>query len=376
MNLKKYLPVLVLLTLIAIKADAQNPKPENNNDQDLRGQIENAYNTAKHNGGAFWIAYGITQKVDRQMFMGSYYFSGENACPTLKEILADPQKYIHNNLRSSSSSKKHINNFVWTDHDKSIKGDLDKVTAVLFKYESDSKNVYDFTAISVCNLSHSFDTDGCPITWLGEKSNKSSLEYLISVYKNVDEINTKKKLLPAVGIHTGQPEAFAFLKNVIESNSEIELRKMAVFAIGMQNSKEALEELKHVINDGKSIEVRKNAVFSLGSIELPEVTDELINILRHNTSDEIRKNAVFALGNKAIEKAREALKNIVETDPDIEIKKFAVYALANNSEKNILYLIEVAKTNPSLEIRKCAIWSLGNSKDKEAIDALIDMAKN
>jgi HEAT repeat protein len=243
-------------------------------------------------------------------------------------------------------------------------------------YDKNSKSIYNFTELVICNLSLYVDLGNYMVLWLGESDNKNSLNFLLDLYNKSNKGFSKRELIQGIGIHIDQPATTSFLKEIIYSKAEKDLRKSAVLWLGFQGNNEAFTELKKIIKNDSSIETRKDAVISLSNMQSPDAIDELINIAKHNGNDELRKHAVYGLGNKAVKQAEEILKNIIEDDPDIEIKKHAVYALVNSSNNIIPYLIKIAKTHPSLSIRKSAIWSLGNSDDERAVDALIDMAKN
>ena len=326
----------------------------------------------------FWIGYSIERNSDREIMVGSFY-DNDYGVITLRDIIMNNQKAID---YFSHYSKKRKNGYTGRSfrmingisiNDKKMQ---DRETAILFRYNKDSKSVNDFREVDIASLSSNFDLWGYPLIWLGKLNNKKSVDFLFGFYKNLNETKAKKKLIAAIGVHTDQYSVTLFLKSVILSKANPELRKNTGFWLGLQNNKEALSTLTQVVNNDPDLDVRKNAVWGIGYIQLPESIDELVYIAKHNSEREVRRNAIYALGNKAVRKAEDALKDFVDNDPDIEIKKTAVYALANNMKDAVPYLIKIAKTNPSLEIRKSAIYSLGNSDDERALNALIDLAKN
>lgn len=359
---------LVLLTSALVPA--QEVIIPANLSGDLQTQFENAFRNFA-TGKGFWIGYSITRKDKHEVFIGSYY--NDKFGPSLREMITSPGKYRQGNKSWKFSGRSfQITNFgSFRDGDEP-----DEQTAILFRYNSGSKNINDFTEIGICNLARNFYLDKFALIWLGKQENRESLDFLFHLYKNAGDLETRKNLVGGIGIHPDQSSVTSFLTNLLKRNSEKELRKKAAFWLGLQNSTTALETLKSVAVKDESVGVRKNAVYGMGMMTLPGIIDELVYVARHNGDREVRKSAVYAIGNKAVKKAEEALKDFIENDPDIEIKKSAVYSLANCSLDSIPYLIKIAKSNKSLEIRKCAIYSLGNSDDKRAFDALIELAKN
>ena len=377
MKIKLLFPLL-LITISSVSFHPQQMIKIETVTGDLANQFKAAFNKERSDGN-FWIGYSILRTDEHQFLIGSSYFTDELNTVTLRDIIQNTEKYQTYNTLSNKikNKKKHgrsisINDGFSIHHNKGT----DRETALLFMYDKNSGSIVNFAEVLVCNLSLYVDLENHPVLWLGQKENKSSLEFLLELNKKMKGEFQTKELIPAIAIHTDQQIVTSFLKEIIFSNAERDLRECSVFWLGFQNNYDALDALRKIIKNEPLKDLRKEAVFGLSNIDLPEATDELITIARRNGDDELRKNAVYGLGNKSVKKAEDALKNIVETDPDIEIKKHAVYALANSSNNNVPYLIDIAKNHSSLSIRKCAIWSLSNSNDERALDALIALAKN
>jgi tetratricopeptide (TPR) repeat protein len=376
MKIKKYLAVFFIISS-AVFLEAQQVIRINNLPVNLAEQFNLAFNKGETLKD-FWIGYSIELNSDTEIMVGSFPIDDKYEAVTLRDIISGDQKAIdyfskHPQTGRKSLSERSFRMINGTSINE--KRNLDKETAILFKYDKDSKSINDFRDIGIANLSRNFDLRGYPLIWLGRQDNKNSVDFLFNFYDKQNDTENKKELVAAIGTHTDQYPVTTFLINVILSKANPELRKDVGFWLGLQNNKDALAALEKVINNDAVPEVRKNAVWGIGYIKLPEALDALVYIAKHNSEREVRRNAIYALGNKAVKKAEEALKDIVDNDPNVEIKKTAVYALANNSEDAIPYLIKIAKTNSSLEVRKSAIYSLGNSSDERALDALIELAK-
>ncbi len=375
MKTKKYLAVLFIL-IFAVLIKAQQVTRIETPSTNLSDQFNRAFESEKPNDN-FWIGYSIIRNSDRDVMVGSFYTDDRYNPVTLRDIISNNQKaidYFSHYKKKDKAFGRSFRIINGTSIDKNVK--QDRETAILFLYDKDSKSINDFREIDISSLSRSFELWGYPLMWLGKQDNKKSVDFLFSFYKNLKETKSQKKLIAAIGVHTDQYPVTTFLKNIILSKADPELRKNTGFWLGLQNNSEALTTLKQVVNNDPVLEVRKNAVWGIGYIQLPETIDELVYIAKHNSEREVRRNAIYALGNMAVRKAEDALKDFVDNDPDVEIKKTAVYALSNSSNDAIPYLIKIAKTNSSLEVRKSAIYSLGNSDDKRALNALIDLAKN
>ena len=370
---KKYLTGLLIVFSAALLYAQQVVKPAYLSGS-IEEQFENAFEHAKV-GGRFWIGYSIAGNGDQGVFIGSYYNSDSGA--SLRDIIMNTKKYENDNSGNRVKNKRRFYGRSFNINDRFDNGFVpDRETAVLFRYDGDAKDINDFYEIGVCNLAHNFDLDNSPLTWLGLKDNKNSVDFLFGLYKKANTLSGKKDLLGGIGVHTGQEAVTSFLVSILNGKGESDLRKSSAIWLGLQNNNTALEALKTAVNNDTDQDVRKNAVYGIGFMKLPVTIDELVNIAKHNGDRDVRRSAVYALGNKAVKKAEQALKDFIENDPDVEIKKSAVYALANSSEDAVPYLIKIARSNKSLEVRKSAIYSLSNSDDKRALDALIELAKN
>ncbi len=349
---------------------------------DFSSGLQKQFNTALKQGSCtsnnFWIGYSIKRDDKRRVMIGSFYYNDKFKNVSLRDIITNTQKardfesYISKEKKNSPSAVSYNINFGTSIKDKKA---ADKETAILFMYNKNAQDINDLKIIGICNLSYNFDLNGHPLIWLGVQDNKASVNFLISMFNKEVQLQSKKEMAAAIGVHTGQPEATDFLTKIVTSKDNTSVRADAAIWLGMQNNIKALNVLNLVIKSDNKLEVRKNAVWGIGSMELPEALDDIISIAKHNSNLELRKDAIFSLGNKAVKKAEEVLKDFIDDDPDIEIKKTAVYALAKNSGDSISLLIKIAKTNPNLEIRKCAIYSLSNSNDERALNALIELAK-
>ncbi|MBI2429559.1 MAG: HEAT repeat domain-containing protein [Ignavibacteriales bacterium] len=370
-------PILFfILTITALPAQAQQMVKFEKFTGDVARQFESILQNDRPDGN-FWIGYSIVRNDDNQFIVGSYSFDNDNAI-TLRDVITNSPKFKDRTSSRDKSKKGNISGRMF-GRGKGISistNGTDRETAVLFLYDKNTKNIDDFSEVSICNLSLSVELSDHPLFWLGEAGTKKSIDFLFATYKKLKKDESKEDLVSAIGIHTDQHVVTSFLIDVINSKSDDEVRENSVFWLGYQNNTDAFAALKKIIASDPSFEMRKHAVWSLSYMNLPAATDELIAIAKKNGNNELRKQAVYGLGNKAVAKAEETLKDIVEDDPDLEIKKHAVYALANTSDDIVPYLITVARSHRSLSIRKCAIWSLGNSRDERAVDALILLAEN
>ena len=364
---KVFLMMLIISSSVSAQKIIKNDKLYGN----LEVKFTSVFNSEKSSDN-FWVGYSIDRTDGKMISAGSFFVSDEltTGFGDLVEGKISYKQY------SNLSSRKHGVNIYGHSIQISDKADseIEKETAILFRYDRSSEGINDIAEIAICNFSHSVDLEGYSLYWLGESSTKMSAEFAMDLYNSSSNIYVKKELVAAIGANNDQPGVTTFLKNIFYNSTNEDFKEDVIFWIGLQNNEQAFQILKDIIKN-ESSELGEQAVFAMTNIDTEEALNEIIRLAKSSHDRNIREHAVYALGNKAVKKAEFALKGFIEEDPDIEIKKAALYSLANDGENQIDYLIDMAKNHPSLTLRKAAIYSLSNIESPKAVNTLIEMAE-
>ena len=151
MNMKKYLIDLFVITS-AVLLHAQQVIRIENLPSDLSVQFNEAFNRGE-TFKDFWIGYSIMRNSDREVMIGSFYFADKYQPVTLRDIIMNKQKAIDyfshfsqttNRGKFAGRSFRMINGTSIND-----KGIPDRETAILFRYDKNSKSVNDFREINI-----------------------------------------------------------------------------------------------------------------------------------------------------------------------------------------------------------------------------------
>ena len=140
-----------------------------------------------------------------------------------------------------------------------------------------------------------------------------------------------------------------FLPDIARNEQEeTELRKDAVFSIGVGKSGASFSTLQDIYGSAKNREVKKQVIFasSLDGHKEDGVTF-LIKVADSESDRQLRKEAIFWLGQKAGERSLKALTDTVnKSDAETEVLKQAVFAMSQRPEDEAIpMLIKIARTH-------------------------------
>ncbi len=255
--------------------------------------------------------------------------------------------------------------------------------------------------LEVYNLDRPREYSGYPVYWLGRASNQESLELLRSLTLSAQANRTAERATMAIGLHD-DPRVGAILKELIQNSQiekvrtsavfwlgqfgdespyladlarneqeSIELRKQAVFALGISKDAGAFQHLQTIYRDSTNRELKKQLVFAASINETKnEPVDFLIKVASNDSDREVRKQALFWLGQKAGQRSLDALSDAVSADDgDTEVQKQAVFAISQRPrDEAVPLLIKIARSHPKKEVRKQAMFWLGQTGDERALE--------
>jgi HEAT repeat protein len=176
------------------------------------------------------------------------------------------------------------------------------------------------------------------IWWLGytpESQSKNS--FLATIVRNASEgSEARQQAMSALGMSRAGG-TLPLLENLYETMTSRELKRRALSGIARNDN-----------SDGAAT--------------------YLIRVAENETETELRKSAIAALGRIAGEKSLGALTSALDSDPNTEIQKQAVVAIGRRpKDEAIPILIRTARTHPKMQVRKQAIQTLGQTGDERVV---------
>lgn len=335
-----------------------------------------ALKTAKQQkfAGPFWTGYSIERLMCQNSYIGCFRSDDEDA-PSLRQIINHIHRASKSNFRDDDDYTRKTIRHSSKDREESCEKVLKEV-AILFKCSIKKKRELQILDVSITNMSLYFDLEDLPLIWLGKARHSESIGFLEDLYDRHPEVDVKKEIITAIGIHQNPKQVTRFLKSVLLSKDDNELRENSAFWLGQQDSQEALDILNQVARTDRASDVREKAVFGIYLMKLKTAMPVLIDLARHAKHTEVRRKAIFWLSQKASRNVSKVIEDIAFSDEETEIQKQAVFALSQlPNDESVPRLIKVAKTHPNFKIRKKAIFWLGQSHDERALEALIEFVK-
>jgi HEAT repeat protein len=147
-------------------------------------------------------------------------------------------------------------------------------------------------------------------------------------------------------------------------------RMVALAALRDVPADVALPLIKKVLND-KSLQLRSMAVFALGIKVTPESYPILIDILVNDPDYGIRADAAGALGYLEDIRAFEGLVRAFYEDTDWLVRFSAAVSLGNLKDPRAFDVLMKALDSPEVVLQQAAIAALGEIKAVAAVDRLV-----
>ena len=170
------------------------------------------------------------------------------------------------------------------------------------------------------------------------------------------------------------PAETALLTQQLES-PDLRDRMVALASLRHVPADVALPLIKKVLND-ESLQLRSMAVFALGVKVTPESYPILIDILANDPDYGIRADAAGALGYLEDIRAFEALVRAFYEDTDWLVRFSAAVSLGNLKDPRALDLLMRALDSPEILLQQAAIAALGEIKAVSAVDRLVSFIES
>ncbi len=368
--------VLVLPSAVSAQPAILHPDPSEKLtdrwDWAMRESKERGYDTS------VWFGYSIARLMQEDSHIGSFKHPPDPDDVSLAEIIfGRKSQEPRSRISDKEALQKAVDRALKEFEDEGIYSPKTlKDLAILFQFGSHPGRFDRVTRIKVSNLDLSVDLENKPLLWLGQADDMESLELLDNMYEKLQETETKKRVVMAIGIHDASEKSIPIMSSILSEEDNHKVRKATVFWLGQTDKPKALSILEKVVHSDRSSEVRKNCVFAISQMDLDRATDSLIDLAQKSNDSKIRNAAIFWLGQKASKKAEAALQDIVYSGETTEVQEKAVFALTQLPEsQGVPHLIRIAKSHPNVKVRKRAIFWLGQSHDPRALDTLIELIR-
>lgn len=173
------------------------------------------------------------------------------------------------------------------------------------------------------------------------------------------------------------PAATSALDSILRFSKDAEVRDKAIFALSQQESPRAQQILRDFAgNDASPEELREKAVFWIGQRDDAESRAFVRDLYRRTTNAEIKEKVLFAVSQSDDPQSKAWLLGVVR-DPkeSVEVRKKALFWVGQQ-HATAADLKAIYPTLDNIELREQLVFALSQSNDKQAVDILMDMARN
>jgi HEAT repeat protein len=211
------------------------------------------------------------------------------------------------------------------------------------------------------------------VFWLSQVGSERAVSALDSIlHSSTDEELQSKAIFALSQIHS--PRAGQILRDfALQSGASDDARQQAIFWLGQQHSAENAAFLRDLYARVTSDDLKEKVIFSLSQMGGAENARWLLDLATNEREPvEMRKKALFWAGQTGAE--LRDLTAIYDRTTNMEIKEQLIFVYSQRRESDAVdKLIDIAKNDPNRELRKKAVFWLGQSRDPRARQALLDI---
>lgn len=198
---------------------------------------------------------------------------------------------------------------------------------------------------------------------------------LLLLYKKESSYKIKALIAQTLGYFIYEDFDLSVLLDDLDENHDY-LRLKIIYALGNKKFKKSVPKLIELLAKDKNAEIRKMAAWALGFIEEREALEPLIDALG-DKSHKVRRRVATSLIQFPYTrlKASEILKKLEQEDYLGRIN--IIHVFGNLRYYNCVpKLMDIVENNEDFRIRKKAVWALGKLKDARALQTLANALKD
>ena len=205
-------------------------------------------------------------------------------------------------------------------------------------------------------------------------------------------------------------EVAPMMLEVVRTDPDREVKKMALFALGQTRDPAAIPALSEILRTSDDRELQQGALFALSQTDDPRGTAILREFIqRPDASDELLGQAVLWLGQKGgaeaaflrqtysrlrsdqakqmvmmtlaqtgdAENARWLMERVLDRNEAMETRKSALFFVGTQSNAvNVAQIVGLYSPTLDLEMRKQILFVLSQRREPAAMDKLLDIARS
>ncbi len=187
--------------------------------------------------------------------------------------------------------------------------------------------------------------------------------------------NSKDRMLALAMLRDVEPQLAAPLVRKVMHDPNLQVRSMAVFAMGLKPDAETFEILAKLVETDPDYGIRADAAGALGYLEDPRAFEVLVHAFYEDTDWLVRFSAAVALGNLKDARAHDVLVAALKSE-EVVIQQAAIAAFGEIGDLSSLEHILAFAQSEDWLVRQRLAEALSNLPSPQSESALRYLLKD
>lgn len=211
------------------------------------------------------------------------------------------------------------------------------------------------------------------VFWLSQVPGERTVTALEEILLASQDHQLQEKAVFALSQHRSERAARILRDYAMQEDAPLELREKAIFWIGQSRAEANAGFLKELYQSTREPKLKEKIIFSIAQMRGEENARWLLDLaVDPNESVEVRKKAIFWAGQMGM--PVEEMGALYERMPDRELKEQIIFALSQSNKKEAVdRLMDIARNETELELRRKAIFWLSQSRDPRVAEFLLEI---
>jgi HEAT repeat protein len=198
---------------------------------------------------------------------------------------------------------------------------------------------------------------------------------LTAITQQLESENSRDRLRALVSLRNLEPEqAVPLILKVIDDDN-LQIRSMAVFALGLKHTEDCFPILARILETEKDYGIRADAAGAMGYLQDNRAVEPLLRAFYEDTEWLVRFSAAVSLGNLGDVRAYDALMQALDSEETM-LHQAAIAALGEVGDQRCLDRILRFVQSDDWLTRQRLAEALGNLKCDKSLSALNYLAKD
>ena len=199
---------------------------------------------------------------------------------------------------------------------------------------------------------------------------------VLSISNNNVRINLNDQMTQSMNIHVNpdihiDPIVIPNINVDIKSNPDMKI--LALNSLLNQDPAKAIPELREVLNGNQPIGVKKHAIFVLAQSKSPEAQAMLHDAVTGKMDPELQRQAITMMALFQGKRDDGTLAEIYHTTSDRQVKRSVISAFFITQDAP--RLVDLARNEKDLELKRTIVSQLAIMHDKVATDYMMELLK-